>query len=244
MRLVLFGSTKVARDCCKLLYNTFRESHIFVVTEKNYGTIDSNVYGYAKEKKLEIMTINDIENTKEKFDYGFSIRFHKILSKKVINKFKNGIINMHGGLLPYYRGSANHIFAILNEEEKFGVALHFIDENIDTGNLVDTREFKILDSDTGYSLLKKVNIEGKKLFNELMQTIKTDNEIDSNNQNLNIGTTYREKDLKKYQNVDLKNISNSELIKRLKAFYHPAKESIYTFINNKKVYLKLDKNEL
>ena len=63
--------------------------------------------------------MKNLKNTikKNKFDIGFSVRYNKIFKVNHIKKFKFGIINLHGGNLPYYRGSNNHIFAIINKEK-------------------------------------------------------------------------------------------------------------------------------
>ena len=54
-------------------------------------------------------------------DIGFSVRYDKIIPVKVINAFKQGIFNIHGGILPEYRGSYCNINALINNETEYGV---------------------------------------------------------------------------------------------------------------------------
>lgn len=237
MKVVLFGSIETAKECLKILVDNFLSEEIFVVTDPNYGDTKKNTYAYASKEKLKILSYEEICNSEEVFDYGFSIRYNKIFQKSLIEKFSFGIINMHGGPLPEYKGSANHIFAILNEEKFFGTSLHYINEKIDEGDLVDKIEFPIEYNDTGYDLLIKGKKAGIELFKKLVRKIITGEEIKGTKQ-IKETKTYRVSDLKRYKKVDLKNISEKELVKRCKAFYHPEKDSVYTIIDKYKIELK------
>lgn len=220
-KVVLFGSILVAKKCLEFLNKNAQKFNIFAVTEKN-----SEVFKYCKKKSIKIVNLKKLEKSKIKYDYGFSIRFNKILNRRIINKFQEGIINMHGGPLPKYRGSANHIFAIINNEKNFGVSLHFINENLDEGNLIKVKKFKIFKKDTGYSLLNKTFIHGYQIFKKIINDIKNNKKIKSIKQKKGLGKNYTIKQLKKIKKVNKKSISKKKLNVLLRAFYHPEKESI------------------
>ena len=242
--IVFFGSNNLAKKCLINLHKNFPKSKIYVVAKKNYNKDNPNVFKYASKNKLHIITLGQICRSKKEFSVGFSIRYHKILNKKIIDKFKYGIVNLHGGPLPHYRGNANHVFAILNNEKKFGVTLHYINEGIDSGNIISKKMFKINKRDTGYTLFNKVNIYGYELVNRFIKNLKKNKLSKGFPQNLSLGKNYKINDLKKMQNVNSKEILNKKLIyKKLRAFYHPYKNSIFLKIKNKKNHLKLPKNQ-
>jgi methionyl-tRNA formyltransferase len=65
------------------------------------------------------------------------------------------IVNVHGTLLPKYRGACTLNWVIENGEEDSGVTVHFVDVGCDTGDIILQRSFPISDFDTGQSLFKK-----------------------------------------------------------------------------------------
>ncbi len=71
------------------------------------------------------------------------VAYGKILPKSVINYPKYGCVNMHVSLLPKYRGAAPMQRAIIDGEEKTGVTIMYMDEGLDTGDIIDTVEFSI-----------------------------------------------------------------------------------------------------
>ena len=242
MKFALFGSIDTAGACLKILLDYFLRDDIFVITQADYGDVGNNVFSLAKKEKLNLIKHEELEDGELIFDYGFSIRYNKIFRKKIIEKFRNGIINMHGGPLPDYKGSANHIFAILNEEKEFGATLHFINEEVDEGEIIDKELFPIEDHYTGYDLLEKSKKTGIEMFEKLIKRIAVGQNIKGFEQGPGRLKTYKEADIRSFQEVDLANIGNKELVKRLRAFYHPARDSVYTFIGGEKVELKLKRD--
>jgi methionyl-tRNA formyltransferase len=70
-------------------------------------------------------------------DLIISIRYGHILKNEVIKIPKHGVINLHSGLLPDYRGVMATFWAMLNNEKEIGTTLHYIDDGtIDTGRII------------------------------------------------------------------------------------------------------------
>ena len=237
--IVFFGSNYLAKECLIKTHKTYPRGKIFVVTDKNYNKGKDSLYKYAIKNSFKVISLKQLGKTQKNFDIGFSVRYHRILKDKVIKRFKHGIVNLHGGLLPHYRGSSNHIFAILNNEKKFGVSLHYINSGVDTGDIIKRKIFLISKDETGYSLFKKVNIHGLKLFFDYLKNIKKGKIHKETPQNLRLGKNYQIRDLRKMQNIKLNKISKKNLIRKLRAFYHPKKNSIFTTINGTKLHIKL-----
>ncbi|XOV78951.1 MAG: formyl transferase [Aestuariibacter sp.] len=77
-------------------------------------------------------------------DLIISIRFGKILKSPVLAVPKIGVLNLHSGLLPDYRGVMASFWALLNGEQELGTTLHWIeDASIDTGAIVATSKLKV-----------------------------------------------------------------------------------------------------
>ncbi|TWX54062.1 methionyl-tRNA formyltransferase [Colwellia hornerae] len=88
-----------------------------------------------------------------------SMSFNQILKKEIISLAKNGFINCHAGALPFYRGRNPLNWAIINGEKQFGITVHYVDEGIDTGDIVEQRLFPIALTDNYATLLEKAVVE-------------------------------------------------------------------------------------
>jgi methionyl-tRNA formyltransferase len=84
----------------------------------------------------------------------FSVNYLFLLEKDSLDLFKFPL-NIHGSLLPKYRGRSPHIWAIINNEKKTGITTHIIDNGCDTGKIIFQKEIDISNNDTGYSILQK-----------------------------------------------------------------------------------------
>ena len=83
--------------------------------------------------------------------------FPHILNKKFFNLAKHGIINLHAGKLPKYKGGSPLVWQILNKEKNIGISIIKINKKIDGGKIVCRAEFKNLKSDNIMKVHKKVN---------------------------------------------------------------------------------------
>lgn len=97
------------------------------------------------------------------------IAFGQILKKDVLDLPKYGCINVHVSLLPKYRGAAPINWVIINGEEKTGVTTMFMDEGLDTGDIIKTKEFMLDDQINAGQLHDIMMDEGAEV---LSQTIK------------------------------------------------------------------------
>jgi methionyl-tRNA formyltransferase len=95
----------------------------------------------------------------------------RMLPKAVWKLPKYGTFNLHASLLPDYRGAAPINWAIINGETKTGVTTFFIDEKIDTGNIISQKEVLISDSETVGDLHDKLMHIGSELVVETTHQI-------------------------------------------------------------------------
>ena len=84
--------------------------------------------------------------------------YGQILSEEILNIPKLGCFNLHGSLLPKYRGGAPIHYALLNGDEKTGITLMYMDKGMDSGDMIAKEEIKIEDNDNIESLTSKLSI--------------------------------------------------------------------------------------
>ncbi len=88
------------------------------------------------------------------------IAYGKILPKEILNAAKYGCINVHGSLLPYYRGAAPIQWSVLNGDSQTGVTIIQMDEGIDTGDILCTAKTDIGINETSDELFEKLSVLG------------------------------------------------------------------------------------
>ena len=81
--------------------------------------------------------------------------FNQIFKAPIINFPPMKTINCHAGALPFYRGRNILNWALINDEKSFGVTVHYMDEGIDTGDIILQRHCEINDNDNYATLLDK-----------------------------------------------------------------------------------------
>ena len=83
--------------------------------------------------------------------------YNKLFPKELLECTKDGFINCHPSLLPYYRGPNPYSHIILNNESQTGVTLHFMDEGFDTGDIIYQKEFDLQGNETMGTLFNITN---------------------------------------------------------------------------------------
>lgn len=84
-----------------------------------------------------------------------SLSFDQIFRRELMHVPPLRTINCHAGKLPFYRGRNVLNWALINDEKEFGVTVHYIDEGIDTGDLILQRCYPITDADDYATLLER-----------------------------------------------------------------------------------------
>ena len=97
--------------------------------------------------------------------------FGQILSKQILDIPKHGCINVHASLLPKYRGAAPIQWAIINGEKKTGVTIMYMDEGLDTGDIISSVETQIPYDMTGGELYEKLALLGSEILVETIENI-------------------------------------------------------------------------
>lgn len=99
------------------------------------------------------------------------IAFGQILKKEVLDLPKYGCVNVHVSLLPKYRGAAPINWVIINGEERTGITTMYMDEGLDTGDIIQTKEFSLDNEINAGQLHDKMMDEGADLLSQTVKAI-------------------------------------------------------------------------
>jgi len=89
-------------------------------------------------------------------DFLFSCYYRHMLKKPLLELPRRGALNLHGSLLPRYRGRVPVNWVLVHGETETGVTLHYMEEKADRGDIVDQERVPIAPQDTAYTLFAKI----------------------------------------------------------------------------------------
>lgn len=140
---------------------------LFLTNNNQYLNLFDWISGFHEHKCLlssEKLSIDLFDEFKPDLIISYGYRY--IIKPDIINLFKNKIINLHISLLPWNRGAHPNIWSFLEDTPK-GVTIHFIDEGVDTGDILLRKEILFDENkETLSSSYNKLQFEIQKLFIE------------------------------------------------------------------------------
>jgi methionyl-tRNA formyltransferase len=104
-------------------------------------------------------------------DVIISVNAPQIFKRKLLELPRLGCINVHGALLPKYRGRLPSFWVLLNGEKETGVTVHFMNEDLDDGPIIRQRIVPIAPDETQHSLLLKTKQVGAELLLEALEDL-------------------------------------------------------------------------
>lgn len=175
-------------------------------------------------------------------DIGVSALFGYILRRKVLDLLPYGCINLHPALLPYNRGAYPNVWSIV-EGTPAGGTIHYIDEGVDTGDIIRQREVPVEPTDTGATLYARLEEATLDLFFETWPLIRA-GVAPRIPQPRGEGTTHRVRDVQRIDEIDLdRTYTARELIDILRARTFPPYRGAYFWNGDCKVYMRLQLDE-
>ncbi len=244
-RVVFMGTPDFAVPVLeKLIENT---NVVLVVTKKDAYVgrkkvlTESPVAICAHEHNIVVYKPNKLKEDYEyilnkKPDIIITCAYGSIVPKVVLDYPSYGCINVHASLLPKYRGASPIVASILNGEKESGITIMYMDEGIDTGNIIMSRSIEIEDNDNSLSLSNKLSLLGANLLIDTLPKIFEGENFDipqDNEEATYVGMLKREDEHIDFNN-SVENIKN-----QVRAF---APEP-YAFINIDNVEYKISEVE-
>ncbi|MPA79346.1 methionyl-tRNA formyltransferase [Campylobacter coli] len=157
LKIGYFADGKWARNCLlKILKNPRIQINFIVLRKQKDIKLEKLALKYHIPYYTDI-NINSKEflNELQKYsnDLLVSMSFDQIFKDEILKLYSKKIINCHAGKLPFYRGRNILNWALINDEKEFGITVHFIDKDIDTGDIILQKTYEIKDSDDYTTLL-------------------------------------------------------------------------------------------
>jgi len=186
VRIVFMGTPDFAVGVLKnLIYHKFNVVGVITSPDKPAGRgrklNQSAVKKYAVDQGIKILQPTNLKNEsflKELKELNANLQIvvaFRMLPRVVWQLPKLGTFNLHASLLPEYRGAAPINWAIINGETKTGVSTFFIDEKIDTGEIILQDEVDISETDNAGDLHDKLMAVGSKLVVKTVKLIQKGN---------------------------------------------------------------------
>ena len=187
MRILFMGTPDFARVSLESIYNSGFDI-IGVVTNpdkpkgRGMKMISSPVKEFAVEKNIPIYQPLKIRKNEEFLneikalnpDVICVVAYGKILPKALLDIPKKGCINVHGSLLPKYRGAAPIQWAVLNGDKVTGITTMYMDEGMDTGDIILKQEVQIRDDETTGELWEELSKIGGELLVKTLSLVDKD----------------------------------------------------------------------
>ena len=249
LKILFMGTPDFARESLEAVYKAGYEI-LGVVTNpdkpkgRGMKMVASPVKEFALEKGLTVYQPEKVRKNEEFIEKIKSLNpdvicvvaYGKILPKEILEIPKYGCINVHGSLLPKYRGAAPIQWAVLNGDKETGVTTMYMDTGMDTGDMILKEEIEIGKDETTGEVWEKLSKIGAKLLVETLKQIED-------------GTPPREKQGKEFTMAPMLNKEMSKInwdeqtaqnIKNLVRGLNPIMGA-YTFLDEKKIkFWKVD----
>ena len=184
IKVVFMGTPEFSVPVLKMLIE--KTEVVMVVTQPDKEVGRKRILEASPVKKLALehnipvfqpsKIRNDFTNVVDtKPDLLITCAYGQIIPKELLECAKFGAVNIHASLLPKYRGSAPINWAIINGDKKTGITLMYMDEHMDTGDMIKWVETDIKEDDTYGSLYDRLSILGSKLLEDNLEYLVSEN---------------------------------------------------------------------
>ncbi len=190
LKIVFMGTPKFSVPTLDLLIkNKFNVVMVYTQSPKKskrgQKINPSPIEEYCKKNKISYRN-PEILNTQEELkafkalsaNLSVVVAYGKIIPKIFLNNIKFGFINIHASLLPKWRGAAPIQRAIMNGDKRIGITIMKIEEKLDSGPILASKEFELDKNENHGEIEKKLSLEGASLLIESLKSIENSKFVD------------------------------------------------------------------
>ncbi len=183
MRIAILGRTEILYDTTLLLQKMGYEIGCIITSKEapEYSRTSKDFEALAQNINCPFLHSSNIEKVQQfleelpPMEICVSINYTGVIPESIINLFKIGILNAHGGDLPKYRGNACVAWAIINGEERIGLCIHkMIGGELDSGNIIARDYYPVTTKTTITEVFNWMNLRTVELFIEAVEKLKKD----------------------------------------------------------------------
>lgn len=166
-RAVVFAYHDVGVRCLKVLLSAGVEVPLVVTTKDDPNEIQwfDSALRVSQEYGIPVITPDDVNSpelertvTELRPDFVFSFYFRSMIGAPLLNAARLGALNIHGSVLPKFRGRAPVNWSILHGARESGATLHYMSARADAGDIVDQLAVPILENDEAREVFNKVTV--------------------------------------------------------------------------------------
>lgn len=185
-------------------------------------------------KKEQLSIIKDLQP-----DVVVASGFTHIVPPETLEIPPNGCINLHPGYLPHARGYFPNIWSIIDDLPP-GATLHYMDEHIDTGDIIGRERVKKLFRDNGKDVYQRIEQKAIELFKQEWPAVEDGRVETIKNQEEN-ANLYLKDDFEQIRQIDpTETYQAKELIDLLRALTFPPYDNAYMNLNDERYYIEVD----
>ncbi|MGL5591818.1 MAG: methionyl-tRNA formyltransferase [Metamycoplasmataceae bacterium] len=238
IKILLAGTPNFSVPIFEEIIKNFKVVGIITQPDKKSGRglnmIASPVKELAIKYNIKLFQEDKINNIFDElklldFDIFLTCAFGQLIPENILALAKKGSLNIHGSLLPKYRGAAPIQHALLNGDKKTGISLIYMIKQMDAGDIIFEEEIKIEAEDTSDSLFNKLSLVAKNKISRWLELFYK-GEFYEKKQDIN-KVTFAPK-LSKEEAL-LKIDTSEKMINKIRAY--SSNPGAYLFIDNKRV---------
>ena len=243
MKIVFMGTPDFAKESLEAICKSGYDIECVITNpDKKQGRgmkfVETPVKQYAISNNIRVLQPEKVKKNREFIeelkkinpDVICVVAYGKILPKEILEIPRLGCINVHGSLLPKYRGAAPIQWAVLNGDRYTGITTMYMDQGMDTGDMILKEQVEIGENETTGELWGRLSKLGGKMLVETLKQVEK-------------GTAKREKQGQEFTHAPMIEKSMAEIdwnnmsaikIKNLVRGLNPIMGA-YTFLNGKKI---------
>jgi methionyl-tRNA formyltransferase len=197
-RAVVFGYHNVGVRCLRALVDSGIDVPLVLTHDDNpaetiwFDSVARTAaeYGIATISPVDPNAIDIVAQVEAcKPDFLFSFYYRSMLKSALLALPPRGALNMHGSLLPKYRGRVPINWAIIHGETETGATLHYMDKRADSGDIVAQQSVAILADDTAREVFDKVTVAAENVLRGALPSLRAGN-APRRKQDLEAGSYY------------------------------------------------------
>lgn len=236
IKVLFMGRKPVAAKCLAHILERTDVEVVAVLTDNHLNVSPTSTL--AREHSIPLLRYEEALSTCEygtlSFDLGVSMLYWRKLKGALLNKAPRGIVNFHPAPLPEYKGVGGYNLAIMDALQEWACTAHYVDEGIDTGEIIALERFPMdPETETARSLEAKSQDALFDLFTSVFDRLVAESDRLPTSSNKG-GRQLNRDELEALKRVDLE---KDDIARKARAFWFPPYDGAYIEVDGQKFTL-------